>query len=131
MTMNQDKSNKNLVQELFLAVLEIPEQQRDAWLAEQCGDDSQLLENVRSLLDHDSPHEDPLEKKLDEALGDLPDTDAPSVSPHPQENEDLIVDSQVFLSKLSEVGVLSQEEIQVLNRTVASGESSSDPKQLA
>ncbi len=43
-------------------------EQRDAWLVEQCGDDDELLREVPSLLEHDNPDDDPLEKRLDEAL---------------------------------------------------------------
>ena len=47
------------VQELFVAALEIATDARDTWLVQQCGDDHDLLQEVRSLLDHDSLDCDP------------------------------------------------------------------------
>ena len=55
---------------LFLAALDIPKDQRDAWLIEQCGEDKQLLAEVRSLLQHDELAKDPLERGL--SPSDLP-----------------------------------------------------------
>ncbi len=62
----------NREQQLFLAALEISAEQRDAWLVEQCGADKSLLDDLRSLLRHDEPVSDPLEKRLDDALVDFP-----------------------------------------------------------
>ncbi len=59
-----NKTDSNQVQKLFLSALEIPEDQRDAWLTEQCGEDKQLLAEVRSLLQHDALTKDPLEQGL-------------------------------------------------------------------
>ena len=61
--MSSDDRN-NRVQKLFLSALEIPEDQRDAWLTEQCGEDKQLLAEVRSLLQHYVLTKDPLEQGL-------------------------------------------------------------------
>ncbi len=60
------------VQHLFLMALELPRSERDDWLLQQCGNDSSMLEEVRSLLAHDACGDDPLEKGLDEALVDHP-----------------------------------------------------------
>ena len=64
------KSDNNRTQKLFLAALEVPADQRDAWLSEQCGEDKQLLADVRSLLQHDALAKDPLEQGL--SPSDLP-----------------------------------------------------------
>ena len=127
------KRDNNRIQKLFLAGLELPVDERDAWLAEQCGDDANLLSEVRALLAHDSPDDDPLEKGLDEALEDIPTTLIPdsTTGGEPSEGEMTQMDGELFLSKLSEVGVLSPEEIEALNQTVASGQSSANPRQLA
>ncbi len=125
--------DNNRIQKLFLAALELPVDQRDAWLAEQCGDDANLLSEVRALLEHDSPDDDPLEKGLDEALEDIPTTLIPdsTTGGEPSESEMTQMDGELFLSKLSEVGVLSPEEVEALSQTVASGQSSANPRQLA
>ncbi len=120
------------IQELFLAALELPAEQREAWLAGQCGADDELLREVRSLLEHDNPDDDPLEKRLDEAL-DVSNTvvSAATAEGDVGKSEVVPMDSEEFISKLSKVGVLSAEEIQALNQTIASGQSSSDPRQIA
>ncbi len=52
------------IQRLFLEALERPEAVRDAWLAEQCGTDAELLEEIQTLLEHDERSKDPLESPL-------------------------------------------------------------------
>ena len=42
------------VKELFLAVIDLPEEQRDAYLAAQCRGDDALRVSVEALLDQDS-----------------------------------------------------------------------------
>lgn len=59
------------VRQLFLEALELPAAKREAWLLRQCDNDSALMEEVRSLLAHDGRAEDPLEKRLDEAIIDF------------------------------------------------------------
>ena len=72
------------IDELFLAAVELPPGERAAWLAEACGDDVELLAEVKSLLVHDSA-DGPLraaeaavhgtiEQASREALVDLPET---------------------------------------------------------
>jgi|GEM_PF-2308628 len=130
------EAENHRLQELFLAALEVPGEQREAWLIEQCGDDAQLLADVHALLDHDEPTHDPLEQGLDAALGGIPSTLVPNspitgdVGGH-SETEAIIMDSQLFLSKLTDVGVLSPEELKELSDTVAEGQSDSDPRKLA
>ena len=58
------------IQRLFLSALEFPEDQRERWLAEQCGEDVALLEEVLTLLQHDEPSKDPLENPRHEAIAD-------------------------------------------------------------
>ena len=60
--MSQPDSQR--VQELFIAALELPSDERDTWLVHQCGPDTNLLNEVRSLLAHDDPVADPLEAGL-------------------------------------------------------------------
>lgn len=59
------------VQHLFLKALELPEERRESWLVEQCGDDQALLDEVRTLLTHDSRADDPLEKPLEKVIADV------------------------------------------------------------
>ena len=56
------------IQSLFVAALKRPESKRKAWLADQCGDDEGLLQEVTSLLKHDQPDSDPLERGVDNFL---------------------------------------------------------------
>ncbi len=49
------KSNHILrVKELFLAVIDLPEEQRDAYLAAHCRGDDALRDSVENLLDQDA-----------------------------------------------------------------------------
>ncbi len=75
------KSDNNRTQKLFLAALEIPEAERDAWLTEQCGEDKQLLAEVRSLLQHDALTNDPLEQGLSPSALPNADLDEPDYTP--------------------------------------------------
>jgi serine/threonine protein kinase/tetratricopeptide (TPR) repeat protein len=70
MTLNEERGKQ--IQAVFLAALEISLDDRDAWLAEQCGQDKQLLHEVRSLLAHDNKDDDLLEKRLHEAFAEVP-----------------------------------------------------------
>ena len=124
------------LQKLFLAALEVPDDQRHGWLHEHCGDDTKLLAAVEELLAHDQPSRDPLEQGLHAALGEFPTTlipDSPATgdSAGNNETEAIVMDSRLFLSKLTEVGVLSPEELEELSATVAQGQSDSDPRKLA
>ena len=128
-----DKNDHQRIQELFLAALELPAQQRGAWLVEQCGGNERVLAEVRALLEHDRPGNDPLEKGIDEALGVLPSTVIKRASggDGPAASDVTEMDSDVFLSRLSEVGVLTQEETAALNRAVSSAQTSPTPRQIA
>ncbi|MFK7777167.1 MAG: protein kinase, partial [Gimesia sp.] len=129
-----DKSGLNRLQELFLAALEQPENERSVWLAEQCGDDQDLLKNVQSLLNHDEPMNDPLEKGLNEAIVDFPSAeDSEEINDSLQsENENSItIDCDQFLAKLSDVGVLSPDEFHSVSESLSSDVNSSNPRQLA
>ena len=44
--------------------MDIPKDQRDDWLIEQCGENSNLLAEIRSLLSTHAPTKDPLEQGL-------------------------------------------------------------------
>ena len=129
--MNQH--DKNRVQEMFLEALQQSDEDRDAWLVDQCGDDAELLAEVRSLLDHDGPDDDLLEQPIDVAIGGIGSTVAPGADLNTDDSStnESIVDHKLFLSKLSEVGVLSEEELRSLGQTLSSGENASDPRKLA
>jgi len=49
----------------------MPKGKRDAWLAKECGDDQDLLNNLRSLLAHDELEDDLFEKGVNEAITDF------------------------------------------------------------
>ena len=125
--------NDPRIQKLFLAALEMSADQRDGWLVEQCGDDHELLTDIRELFAHDDITDDPLEKGLKDALVSFPSTE---ISPHDgagttDESFKSMVGSDEFLSKLSQVGVLSPEEVHELSRSFANGEDSVDPRLIA
>ncbi len=129
-----NNSGSNRIQELFLAALEIDESQRSAWLAEQCGADQDLLKNVQSLLKHDEPDNDPLEQGLNGAIVDFPNTDLSEENNQgdsSQTENSTTVDRDQFLSKLSDVGVLSAEEFKTVSAALYSDTTSADPRQLA
>ncbi|MEQ8788438.1 MAG: serine/threonine-protein kinase [Pirellulaceae bacterium] len=120
------------LQELFLAALEVPEDERESWLVKECGSESALLESVLSLLGHAEPSRDPLEQELDEAIADLPRADLreelhASLAEEPAAD----VDCEHFLSKLSEVGVLSPDEFATVSESMSADPSAADPRQLA
>ena len=51
------------VQQLFLAVMQIPEKERREWLIDKCAGDRALYDEVLSLLPHDPPvHDSPKER---------------------------------------------------------------------
>lgn len=58
------------VQHLFLEALEQPDEDRQSWLADQCGTDAELLGEIRTLLEQDDRSKDPLESPLHEAIAD-------------------------------------------------------------
>ncbi|MAX36481.1 MAG: hypothetical protein CME33_07940 [Gimesia sp.] len=132
------KENTSRVQELFAAALELPaDKERDTWLAEQCGHDQALLEEVLSLLEYDSLDQNPLEGGLKDFLTDIPlnEMAAESRTEDLGENEATqVIDCDTFLSKLSElsgVGVLSKDEIKALREAAKSEADSSDPRLIA
>src|SRR5690606_8025274 len=85
------------------------------------------IENVRTLLGHAKPAFDPLEQELDEALADMPRADLDEELHEPPEDDDSVaVDCDLFLSKLSDVGVLSPDEFASVSESMIS-----DPQQLA
>ena len=121
---NHDQSR---VQSLFLAAFKYPTDERDAWLIEQCAGDEQLLFEVRSLLKHDSPDDDPLEKDLGEVLRDLR-----SLAQSESEVEHLQAtsDSHVLLSRLASAAVLSDRHLRELRETVESNAETSSTEAI-
>ena len=68
-----DKSNSRwqAIDRLFAATLERPENERNAFLEDACGDDVELLADVRSLLQADARTELPLQSAVRRAAGEL------------------------------------------------------------
>ncbi|PQO26399.1 serine/threonine protein kinase [Blastopirellula marina] len=124
--------NLERLQQAFLAALEVPEDQRDDWLERECGSDAALLQNVRSLLGHANPNNDLLEQSPDKAIADftLTDPDAP-IHLSLSEGDDVSVDCEHFLSKLSEVGILSQAELDSVCEHRPEQSEMPDPRTLA
>src|SRR5690606_32891748 len=114
------------LQKMFLAALEAPSAERESWLVKECGSDSKLLENVRTLLGHAQPAFDPLEQELDAALAVTPRADLEERHEPPEDDAPAAVDCDLFLSKLSDVGVLSPDEFASVSESMVS-----DPQQLA
>ncbi|QDV50085.1 serine/threonine protein kinase [Gimesia fumaroli] len=120
------------VQRVFLQALDVPAEEREAWLQKKCGSDKKLLAEVRSLLEHAEPSADLLEQDLDQVIADIPrlgDEDTPESETAPE--DDPPVDCDHFLSRLSQVGVLSPDEFASVSDSVSSNELSADPRQLA
>lgn len=61
--MGDDSSQR--IQELFLGALDVAPQERKSWLIQNCDGDEQLFNEVMTLLSHDNPSHDPLERGLD------------------------------------------------------------------
>ena len=117
------------VQELFLQALDIEHEHRQTWLAQKCAGDQTLLKEVQSLLRHDNPSNDPLERGLNVG-GESAKSGAESL-PSEQTEKSPSIDSKAFLSNLSNVGILSQEEMESVSQALKSDPPDSDPKQLA
>lgn len=126
--------NMNRAQQLFLEAIELPAEQRDAWLVEQCSNDPELLNRVRVLLAHDQLTIDPLEQDPRDALAEFPDTtavlDGDEAKPMHKDQE-IEIDSDLFLTKLSRIGVISREELEDLSASLANGNDTCDPRDLA
>ncbi len=118
---------------MFLTALELPAERRDAWLREQCGNDLALLEEVCSLLQYDSPADDPLEAPLDIAICDLDHTTVVSntTSNETTRSAQEFVNGSDFLSRLTSVGILSGDELRAIEKDLSGEDSSSSPRTLA
>jgi len=128
--MSEDEINR--VQQLFLAASEMPKGKRDAWLAKECGDDQDLLNNLRSLLAHDELEDDLFEKGVNEAITDFSHSKLSAEMDQGLKNEHATaVDCDHFLAKLSEIGILSPDEFDSVSETISSESSAFDPRQLA
>ncbi|WP_339687380.1 serine/threonine protein kinase [Gimesia maris] len=125
-------SHAEKVQQVFLSALEVPAEKRDAWLRNECGTNESLWAEVRSLLEHANPSVDLLEQNLDEVISDIPQLgDLPEEKQTPQDELPANVNCDHFLSKLSEVGVLSPDEFASVSDSVSSAHPSTDARQLA
>ena len=126
------ESQIGYAQRIFLAALDLPQDQREAWVARECAENKALFNNVMSLLGHAERTFDPLENNLDDVICDIPcvggdqPEDAADATAAPME-----IDCEGFLSRLSEVGVLSSAEFASVSDSIASGDSSAEPRQLA
>ena len=61
------------IEEVFQASIDLPVDQRDAFLRETCGDDRQLRDEVESLLSRASPERPLIERIIDNATAGLCD----------------------------------------------------------
>ena len=120
------------VQKIFLEALELPNKERNAWVTRACAGDQALFSDVMSLLGHVEPTFDPLEKKLDEVISDVPRIESHDPEEtSPETGPEIEVNSEHFLSRLSDVGVLSPAEFEDVSDSVSSGDPSAEPRQLA
>ncbi len=120
------------IQQVFLAALDIRPEKLDAWLRRECGSDSALITEVRSLLDHAEPSLDPLEQNLDEVIADIPRLDGDDdLQTRVERDQPAEINPDDFLSKLTEVGVLSPDELASVNDSISTGDPSTEPRQIA
>lgn len=120
------------IEELFHATLELPLDRRESWLIDQCGEDKDLLAEIRSLLKHDRPSVDPLENGIDEVI----DLDQTLIHDYSSEAWDAAqghtaVDGDQFLDRLADVGILSDDELSAIEQEISGDDPSSDPHVLA
>ncbi|MEM6692632.1 MAG: serine/threonine-protein kinase, partial [Planctomycetota bacterium] len=127
----------NRARQLFAEARERPEQEREAWLTEQCGEDPALRQQVDWLLRHNDPTVgtyNPGHKALN------PEATATAVGcdTNPQRDFEAtnagdppVVDGAQFISKLTELGVLSDQELWALRQSATSSNESSDPRRVA
>ncbi len=71
--MNQERWQK--IQDIFEAVVELPEPKRDIYLAEACADDTALTDEIKAMLAADETGSNLLDRPLKESLGSLTETD--------------------------------------------------------
>ncbi len=127
-----DKSATTRLQRIFLRALEMPGSERESWLVKECDNDHSLLQNVRALLAHAEPTVDLLELDLNQAVADLPQCDPGNERIELSGDESSeAVDLDHFLSKLSEVGVLSPDELAAVSELSTDDSQTSDVRQLA
>lgn len=67
------------LQQLFLQAVEVSDDRRAAWVAEKCGDDSELQRELLALLNAETPLGDPLEAGIRKVVVNSP---APVACPH-------------------------------------------------
>lgn len=119
------------IQGLFNDALKRSLEERDGWLADQCKGNPGLLDEVRKLLQHDSPSCDLLEQGMRSPGVQISSeklrrcVSAKSIDP----GDTRILDLMQFLAKLAQVGVLSEDEWKSLNDS--SSHSSADPRTVA
>ncbi len=66
------------VKELFLAALDVPDEQRRAWLQRMCGDDAPLRQQLESLLAHDASGDELFDRPAAALLGSDAFEDGPA-----------------------------------------------------
>jgi len=110
------------VREIFLQAVELPPEEQDAFLQEQCGDDSALLATVQRLFVHHRPDDLLLEVEDPTALPSAANVDTGPVPPDapPQAASPLgtlqFGDTKAIESGLSAVGMMERHS-QVFRRT--------------
>ncbi|MFN8573263.1 MAG: serine/threonine-protein kinase [Gemmatimonadaceae bacterium] len=67
------------VQELFHAAIELPEDERDAWLTATCGSDTELRERVQALVAEDARSDSLLDRNLANVASEILNDRAPDL----------------------------------------------------
>ncbi|TWT35097.1 Serine/threonine-protein kinase PrkC [Thalassoglobus neptunius] len=124
------KNRAGLVRQLYQDARKQPDETRDQWLVRHCQDDSGLVREVQSLLSQNGSSEDaPIGKK-----GNSPATTIMSESEEDSsgyEEQSVARDREHFLLKLSEVGILSEDELQEISAPDADCDAPLGPRELA
>ena len=76
-----DPDQYRRVQEVFLAALDLPENERRGFLEKECGFDSAVLESVRAMLEEDSSNESLLDGDVAHVAANVLDPPAETMGP--------------------------------------------------
>lgn len=76
--------NHDRIQSLFLGALNVAADEREVWLIEQCGNQPDVLKELRALLEHANPSADPLEQGLNPDIGPMADVRNALITPGSQ-----------------------------------------------
>ncbi|MEW4487049.1 serine/threonine-protein kinase [Thalassoglobus sp. JC818] len=124
------KNRSGLVHQLYRDACEQPSGTRGQWLVEKCEGDSGLVREVQSLIDQNG-------SSVDSPMGNVGTSPATTIMSASEvhsgvdEEPSTAEDRQHFLSKLSEVGILSEDELQEISAPDADGDAPLGPRELA